>query len=74
MSQRILIVEDEKNIGETLSEYLQDQGHDTSLCQTVGSAIDKMNSKTFDIRRQLYLRNIQVLQMVHGYSVGFHLT
>ena len=49
MSQRILIVEDEKNLGETLSEYLKDQGHDTSLCQTVGSAIDKMNSKTFDI-------------------------
>ena len=33
MGTKILVVEDEKNLGDTLSEYLNEQGHETHLCR-----------------------------------------
>ncbi len=39
----ILIVEDEKNLGETLQEYLEGIGHDCKLAQTAESARNLFN-------------------------------
>ena len=40
MSTRILIVEDDNNLGDTLFEYLQGFGHDCMLAKTAKDAID----------------------------------
>ena len=49
MGQKILIVEDEKNLGVTLSEYLNEQGHSTTLCESIKCAMEKLNQTSFDI-------------------------
>ncbi len=49
MNNKILIVEDEKNLGVTLSEYLNEQGYITTLCESVGCAIDQLNKTSFDV-------------------------
>jgi len=49
MGQKILIVEDEKNLGVTLSEYLNEQGHVTTLCESINCAMEKLNQTRFDI-------------------------
>ena len=49
MGQKILIVEDEKNLGVTLSEYLNEQGHVTTLCESIKCAMEKLNQTIFDI-------------------------
>lgn len=49
MGQKILIVEDEQNLGDTLSEYLVDQGHKTTLCTSINCAMKKLNEMSFDI-------------------------
>ena len=45
----ILIVEDEKNLGETLKEYLVDQGYYTDLSPSVSNALDRLNNKKYEI-------------------------
>ena len=49
MAAKILIVEDEQNLGETLSEYLNEQGYQTDLCTSVTCAMEKLNQMSFDI-------------------------
>ena len=49
MGQKILIVEDEKNLGVTLSEYLNEQGHVIILCESIKCAMEKLNQTNFDI-------------------------
>lgn len=38
MSEKVLIIEDEKNLGDTLSEYLSSLGYDCSLATTASEA------------------------------------
>ena len=49
MGLKILVVEDEKNLGDTLSEYLNEQGHETHLCQSVQCAMEKLNQTDFEV-------------------------
>lgn len=49
MNNKILIVEDEKNLGVTLNDYLNEQGYITTLCETVSCAIDQLNKTSFDV-------------------------
>lgn len=38
MSAKILIIEDDENLGATLKSFLRDEGHDVSLAQNLGEA------------------------------------
>ena len=49
MNNKILIVEDEKNLGVTLSDYLNEQGYITTLCDKISCAIDQLNKINFDV-------------------------
>ncbi len=49
MSQRILLVEDEKNIGSTLAEYLQDYGFECVWAESVSTALAELNRTSFHL-------------------------
>lgn len=49
MSQRILLVEDEKNIGSTLTDYLQDHGFECVWAETINGAISELESNSFQL-------------------------
>ncbi len=48
-SSRILIVEDDNNLGDTLFEYLQAQGHEVELAKNIQAAREKFRSLTPEI-------------------------
>lgn len=49
MSQRILLVEDEKNIGATLTEYLQEHGYECVWAQSLSSAAAELQNGQFHL-------------------------
>lgn len=49
MSQRILLVEDEKNIGSTLAEYLQEYGFECVWAENIASAVSELERASFQL-------------------------
>lgn len=49
MSQRILLVEDEKNIGSTLTEYLQEYGFECAWSQNIDQAVAELQRTSFHL-------------------------
>ena len=49
MKARILIADDEKNILDTLSDFMEDIGHHVDLAENVDSAITLMQTNEYDI-------------------------
>ena len=49
MSQRILLVEDEKNIGSTLIEYLQEHGFECVWSETIANAVAELQRSPFHL-------------------------
>lgn len=49
MEGKILLVDDEKEIGELVSFYLQGEGLEVAVCQTGGEALALLERETFDL-------------------------
>ena len=49
MAQRILLVEDEKNIGSTLTEYLQEHGYECVWVQNLSNAAAELKNGAFHL-------------------------
>ena len=47
--QKILLLEDDINLSETIKEYLEDEGHEVDSAYTSDEAIEKIYEKNYDI-------------------------
>jgi len=49
MNCRILVVDDEESIRFTFSAFLGDAGYTVETAETLGDALDKIDSQSFDV-------------------------